>query len=327
MGGYTGSNVVCPQTGRGRSIAVVIIIDGRICPMTKLNGLGEVEFVKIYTLLDNQAKFNSPLLAQHGLSILLKITSKNVEKNILLDTGSNADTILHNMDILGLKPNMIDMIFLTHCHYDHTGGLIGLLKAINKEVPVIAHPAIFRDIYIFRPSLRVDAFMTKENSKQAILNNKGRLVLLDEPFNLMDGVISTGEVERTVDFEEPGVETYNVKDGKIVRDAIMDDMALVLNIKNKGLLVVTGCSHAGIVNILKHSMKITGINKIYGVMGGFHLISATSERVNKTISFFQEMDIKLVLGGHCTGFNALSKMSKELDEKFICLNSGLTYVL
>jgi 7,8-dihydropterin-6-yl-methyl-4-(beta-D-ribofuranosyl)aminobenzene 5'-phosphate synthase len=296
--------------------------------MTKLiNDPGEVESVKIFTLLDNYAKFDSPFLAQHGLSILLNITTKNVEKNLLLDTGSTADTILHNMNILGLKPDSIDMIFLSHCHYDHTGGLIGLLEAINKEVPIIAHPSIFRENYSFRPSLQFNPVMTEEHSKQAINDNKGRLVLIHEPFNLMDGVISTGEVERTVDFEGPGIEAYNVKDGKIVHDALMDDMSLVINIKNKGLFVVTGCSHAGIINILKHAMKITGINRIYGVMGGFHLISATDERINKTISFFQEMNIELVLGGHCTGFNALSKMADELGEKLRCLNSGLTYVL
>jgi 7,8-dihydropterin-6-yl-methyl-4-(beta-D-ribofuranosyl)aminobenzene 5'-phosphate synthase len=302
--------------------------------MTKLiNDPGEVESVKIYTLLDNHAEFNSSViaqhgfLAQHGLSILLKITSKNVERNILLDTGSTADTILYNMNILGLQPGCIDMIFLSHCHYDHTGGLTGLLKAIDKEVPVIAHPAIFRENYDFRPSLKVYAGMTEENGRQAITDNKGRLVLIDEPFNLMDGVISTGEVERTVDYEEPGVEVYNVQDGKIVRDVIMDDMSIVINIKNKGLLVATGCSHAGIVNILKQAMKITGIHKIYGVVGGFHLMGATSERINQTIAVLQAMDIKLVLGGHCTGFKALSKMADELGEKFICLNSGLTYEL
>jgi 7,8-dihydropterin-6-yl-methyl-4-(beta-D-ribofuranosyl)aminobenzene 5'-phosphate synthase len=297
------------------------------CRMPKfIKDPGEVESVKIFTLLDNQAKFTSPCLAQHGISILLNIATKYAEKNILLDTGPTADTVLYNMNILGLKPDSIDMIFLTHCHSDHTGGSIGLLKAINKEIHVIAHPSIFRENYIFRPSLS-DTGMTEDNRKEAIINNKGRLVLINEPFNLMDGVISTGEVERTVDFEEPGVEMYNVEDGKIVRDTLMDDMSLVLNIKNRGLLVVTGCSHAGIINILKYAMKITGINKIYGVIGGFHLMGAASDRINKTISMFQEMDTELVLGGHCTGLNALSKMSDKLGEKFRCLHSGLTYML
>jgi 7,8-dihydropterin-6-yl-methyl-4-(beta-D-ribofuranosyl)aminobenzene 5'-phosphate synthase len=295
--------------------------------MTKLiHDPGEVESVKIFTLLDNHAGFGSSFLAQHGLAILLNVTTAKTQKNILLDTGSTADTILYNMKILGLKPENIDMVFLTHCHYDHAGGLTGLLKAIDKEVPVIAHPAIFRENYIFSPGL-INAGMTEENNRQAIINNKGRLVLIAESFNLMDGVVSSGEVERTVDFEEPGIETYNVQDGKIVRDLLMDDLSLVLNIKNKGLLVVTGCSHAGIINILKHAMKITGISRIYGVIGGFHLIGATSERIDQTISFFQEMDLGLVLGGHCTGLKALAKMADELGEKFGYLHSGLTYML
>lgn len=294
-----------------------------------LNNPGEAESVKIFTLCDNHAgygPYNSAFLAQHGLSILLNIVTKHGEKNILLDTGSAADTILHNMKLLSLQPENIDMIFLTHCHYDHAGGVTGLLKAIKKEVPVIAHPSIFRENYIFKPSL-INAGIAEENGRQAIIDNGGRLVLIAEPFNLMDGVVSSGEVERTVDFEDSGIETYNVQDGKVVRDALMDDMALVINIKDKGLLVVTGCSHAGIINILRHAVKITGISRIYGVAGGFHLISATSERINRTLSYIQEMDIELVLGGHCTGLKALAKMTDEFGEKFRYLHSGLTYVL
>lgn len=286
-----------------------------------LINIGEVEQLKIFTLLDDYSGYESPFLAHHGISLLLEIVSGDVNKRILLDVGQSADPILYNAKLLGIDCNNIDEIFISHCHYDHTAGLVGILKEIDKEIPVIAHPTIFRENYIFKPYLR-NIGVTKENGREAIINNGGQLVLLDEPFHFMEGVISTGEIERAFDFEGHNIGTYNIEDGKVIPDKLIDDLSIVINIKDKGLFIVSGCSHAGIVNIINHAIKITGINKVYGLIGGLHLIEATDDRINKTVEALRKMDLQLVVAGHCTGLNALSKLSSVFKERFELLHSG-----
>lgn len=286
-----------------------------------LINIGEVEQLKIFTLLDDYSGYESPFLGHHGISLLLDVVSGNVNKRILLDAGQSADPILYNAKLHGIDPDIIDMIFISHCHYDHTAGLVGILKEINKEIPVVAHPTMFRENYIFKPYLR-NIGVTRENGREAIIENGGQLALLDEPFHLMNGVISTGEVERVVDFERQGIGTYNIEDGKVVPDKIIDDLSIVVNVKDKGLFIVSGCSHAGIVNIIKHAVKITGINKVYGLIGGLHLIEAADERIDKTVEALLEMNLELVVAGHCTGMKALSKLSTAFKDRFELLHSG-----
>lgn len=286
-----------------------------------VENIGEVEQLKVITLLDDYSGYESPFLGHHGISILLDLASKGIRKKVLLDVGQSAEPIFYNMKLLGIKPESIDMIVLSHCHYDHTGGLAAMLREIKKEIPVVAHPTIFRENYIFSPCLR-NIGMAGENCRQKIIESGAQLVLVDEPFRLMDGLVSTGEVKRVTDFEVQGIGTYNIEDGKVVPDKIIDDLSLVVNIKDKGLLVVAGCSHAGIINIIKHAVKITGISKVYGVIGGFHLIEASEERINKTVGALAEMGLELVVSGHCTGLKALSRMSEQLGDKFTLLHAG-----
>jgi len=286
-----------------------------------LINIGEVEYLKICTLLDDYSGYESPFLGQHGISLLLEVLSGDMYKRILLDVGQSADPVLHNAKLFGILPDSIDMIYISHCHYDHTAGLVGMLKEINKEIPVAAHPSIFRENYVFDPYLR-NIGITGENSREKIIESGGNLVLLDQPFHLMNGVISTGEVERVVDFEKQGIGTYNIENGKVVSDRIIDDISIVVNIKNKGLFIVSGCSHSGIVNIIKHAVKITGVDKVYGLIGGLHLIKADNVRINKTVEALMEMDLQLVVAGHCTGLNALSKLSNAFKERFQLLHSG-----
>jgi 7,8-dihydropterin-6-yl-methyl-4-(beta-D-ribofuranosyl)aminobenzene 5'-phosphate synthase len=286
-----------------------------------VTNMGEVESIRITTLIENCSGYGSNLVAQHGISFILDVKTSRLHKKILIDTGPETQSTLKNMELLGINPQEIDYIFLTHCHYDHTSALTGILKAIGRETPVIAHSTIFRENYIFQPCL-INAGLTSENGKEKVLLNNGRLILIDEPFNIMDGVISTGQIERTTNFEDTGIITYNVENGKIVKDNILDDMSIVVNIKDKGIFIITGCSHSGIINIIRHSIKITGINKVYGVLGGFHLLNASEERIEKTITMLKDMDIPIVGGGHCTGFYAQAKMSLELGEKFRNLYTG-----
>lgn len=284
--------------------------------------VGEVDSVEIVTLVEDYAGYETSFLAQHGISFLLDAKSGHVHKRVLMDVGQSSGPILHNMDILGIDPASIDMIFLSHCHYDHTRGLVGMLREIRKEgIPVIAHPMIFRPNYLLKPYLQ-HIGITGENSEERIGETGGCLALVREPFELLPGVISTGEVERVTDFEVPEPGIYNVEGGKLVKDQMLDDMSLIVNVRGKGLVLVTGCGHAGIINIIRHAVKITGVSRIEGLMGGFHLIEAGEEKIEKTVKALSEIDLGWVFSGHCTGFAANKRMSAVLGDKFNLLHAG-----
>jgi 7,8-dihydropterin-6-yl-methyl-4-(beta-D-ribofuranosyl)aminobenzene 5'-phosphate synthase len=283
--------------------------------------IGQVESVKITTLLDDYAGYETSFYAQHGISLLVEACSGGVCKRILLDVGQSGKPILHNMELLGIDPVSIDAVFLSHCHYDHTQGLVEILKAVGKGIPVIGHPSIFRENYVLKPFIR-NIGITEENGVQAIKAAGGQLFLTGETFEIMPGVFSTGEVERTVDFEKQGIGTYNLEDGHISGDRIIDDLSIVVNVNGKGLVVVVGCSHAGIVNIIRHARKITGVEKVAAVIGGFHLIEASKERIQKTAAALKEMDIELLAPGHCTGLKASAEIARELGNRFAQLHVG-----
>jgi 7,8-dihydropterin-6-yl-methyl-4-(beta-D-ribofuranosyl)aminobenzene 5'-phosphate synthase len=219
------------------------------------------------------------------------------------------------------------MIVLSHCHFDHTGGLKGMLDKINKNIPIIAHTDIFRENYMFKPCLK-NIGMTGDNTREKITASGGQLVLTDKSVRLMDGVVTTGEVERTTEFEKSFIGSYNLEDGKMIPDDIKDDISIVTTVKDKGIFIITGCSHAGIINIIKHAQKITGIEKVYGIIGGLHLIESpnetelSKERILKTAKSFAEMNLELVVAGHCTGILALNEIKNAVGDKFVQLHSG-----
>ena len=287
-----------------------------------LQTIGRVDSLRVTTLLDDYAGYETPFYAQHGIALLVELSTGGMCKRILLDVGQSAAPILHNMGILDIDPGSIDAIFLSHCHYDHTAGLVEMLKAIGREiVPVIAHTDIFRENYIFDPFIR-NIGITAKNGSEAIKAAGGHLVLTGEAFEIAPGVLSTGVVPRRLDFEEQGIGTYNLAKGAISGDQIEDDLSIVVHVKDVGLVVLVGCSHAGIVNIVTHSKELTGVDKVEAVMGGFHLIEAPAERIARTAQALEEMEISRVVAGHCTGLKACAELGRVLGERFELLHSG-----
>ncbi len=277
---------------------------------------------RIIAVLDDYAGYETSFLAQHGISFLLEIQSGRYFWRILMDVGQSASPILHNLDILEFSPSSIDAVVLSHCHYDHSVGLTEVLKAIGKKsIPVIAHPAIFRPNYTFDPFIRRIG-ITLENGKEAIEAAGGELVLIDEPVEIAPGVMTTGEVPRKRDFEEQGIGTYNIEGGKILPDEIRDDLSLAVKVAGKGLAVISGCSHAGIINIIDRSKEIAGEEHVDVVIGGFHLIEASQERIEKTVVAFDELGVGKVIAGHCTGLAALCEFRRILGDRFEQLHVG-----
>ncbi|ASJ10434.1 MBL fold metallo-hydrolase [Thermococcus sp. P6] len=267
--------------------------------------------MRVYTLVEDYSGYESPFLAQHGVSFLIEYRGKR----LLFDTGQSEKPVLHNMALLGLDPKDIDYIFLSHCHYDHTGGLPGILKAIGRDVPVIAHPTLFRRHFVIRPYLReVGVPFSREDVKG--------LFLTAEPFQIVENLYSTGEIREREDFERTPLEVYTLKNGSIVRDELLDDMSVVVK-TSQGLVVVSGCSHAGIVSIVKRAIKITGEKRVKAVIGGFHLIGASEERIRRTVEEFKKLGVEEVYTGHCTGLRAEAAFLEAYGESFHRLHSGM----
>ena len=287
-----------------------------------MHPLNQVDSLRITTLVDDYVGHQPRLYAEHGISFLVEISSGKKKKNILFDTGQSGTPLLHNMELLDVDPSSIDAVFLSHCHYDHTGGLVEVLTAIGKNnLPVIGHPAIFRDNYVFDPFIR-NIGITEKNGIGALEDRGGQLILIKDPFEIMPGVLSSGEVPRRMDFEQQSVVNYNLVDGALVIDQREDDLSIIVNVKNVGLVVLVGCSHAGIINIINHAKDITGIDKVEAVMGGFPLIKAADEKIFKTARALSELDIATVIAGHCTGFKACAELDRVLKSRFQLMHCG-----
>ena len=279
--------------------------------------LGYLQEATISVLAEDTIGFDTPFIGRFGLSVLLELKTETLEKHILYDTNSAAAPILHNLKIMGKSLDKVTEIFLSHCHYDHTDGLFGILEAINQQLPVVAHPEIFRPCFEINPD-GIRHIGIVGQSRQDLEQKGAIFTLTTEPLNLMAGVTTSGEIERVTPFEVLE-DLYTIVDGKVVQDHEKDDAAVILNL-NDGLVIVTGCAHAGIVNTMMHAKKITGVDKIHAVIGGLHLIDASEEKIEKSIEALHEVD--WIFAGHCTGFDGLRKLANEHGNRFARIHTG-----
>lgn len=286
---------------------------------------GELDNLKITVLAEDSVLYESPYLGQHGISFLLEgIRGKDVRR-ILVDVGQNSQALLSNMRILNISPSTIDAIVLTHCHYDHTKGIVNMLREIGKRgIPVIAHPSIFRLNFLTKPYFRHEG-ITQDDSREKIEKAGANLSLTKDSLVIMPGIITTGEVKRHTEFEEVGIELKTIKNGRVRDDLMLDDISVIANIRGKGLVIVTGCSHAGIVNIAKHAMELTGCRKIEAIIGGLHLVDAPEARIKRTVEELSKLKVTWICAGHCTGFKAQVELYLTFAGKFSPLHTGMQF--
>jgi len=285
--------------------------------------IGSVDRLKIITLINNSPKYDTFFKGCFGISFWLELTSGNIHRNILFDVGPIAEPLLYNADKMNLKLSDIDMIILSHCHFDHTAALAEVIPEIGHEVPIIGHPDIFRPNFVLKPEF-MNYGMVGKNTRENIERLGGYFILSKSPLELIPGFLFTGEVERTTAFEETGgVSCFTIDgEGNLVPDSLKDDISVVINVKDKGIVIITGCAHAGTVNILRHSIKISGIDVVEGIMGGFHLLEAGEERVDLTIAEFKKYNPTWVAPMHCTGLVPSAKIAMAFPDRYREINVG-----
>lgn len=269
--------------------------------------------LRITTLSENTA--GRGMLAEWGLSFLIETDGIN----ILFDTGGGISAS-HNADALGIDLSRVDKIILSHGHPDHTGGLKQVLRKINKEIEIIAHPDIW-SAKCRRRQGRADKPMGIPFPRQELESLGARFKLTTEPVAITDRIMTSGEIPMTNDFEELDSGLFVREDAGFQPDELNDDLALIINTE-VGLVVILGCAHHGIINTLHHARKLTGIKPIHAVLGGAHLLDVPQERIRRTVKALKELDIKKLGLCHCTSLPATCVLAREFGERFFFNNTG-----
>ena len=259
------------------------------------------------------------LLAEHGFSALVTIAKSDRETRVLFDTGRTPDGMVENMRRLGLSPRDVDIIVLSHGHWDHTTGMDGLARELGtRNVPVLIHPEFWSRRRVALPGRT--PIELPSTSKGALEGAGFEIVEETQPSFLLDGsLLVTGEVDRTSAFERgfPGHEAHRQEDWR-PDPLILDDQALVANVRGQGLVVLTGCGHAGIVNILRYVRKLTGQDHFHAVIGGFHLSGPAFEPIiAPTCDALAELRPDYLVPAHCTGWRAMHALAARFPDEFI----------
>jgi 7,8-dihydropterin-6-yl-methyl-4-(beta-D-ribofuranosyl)aminobenzene 5'-phosphate synthase len=327
--------------------------------MPAIEHFGQTPNATVTVLIDNHADFmvdstdtviryfDEPLLAEHGFAALIDLPDADVR--ILWDAGITRISLLENMRRIKIDPTTIQKIAVSHGHGDHTAAITDVLAAIgagpkprkwdqdtpmeeiqawmrNQRVPVIAHPAIFRERWGLRKDgSRFGPVLPPPRGEWEAAG--AEIVLSEGPHQLGPGCWTTGAVPR-LSFERAGrSKRAAYREGEtLVQDDIIDDQAVAINVEDKGLVVVAGCAHSGIVNTVNYAREISGVDRVWAILGGFHLGPANDEEIERTIDEIRKLEPAMVVPSHCTGFKAISQFATRMPDQFVLGAVGTKYL-
>jgi 7,8-dihydropterin-6-yl-methyl-4-(beta-D-ribofuranosyl)aminobenzene 5'-phosphate synthase len=270
--------------------------------------------IKLTTLSENTAS-RVGLLAEWGLSILVEADNYKV----LLDTGLGISAV-YNAAIMGIDLSAVDRIVLSHGHRDHTGGFKHVLNAMRKQIEVIAHPDIWAAKYSRTFSKR-EQYAGIPFARESLESRGASFNLTKEPVWITDNIVTTGEIAMHTEYEKIDRKLLVREGGELRPDPLRDDLALIIK-SQKGLIVVLGCGHRGLINTLHHAQKIIGVEQIHMVVGGTHLIHASKEQMDFTIADLKKLGVERIGVSHCTGLPAAAVLFQEFGDNFFFNNTG-----
>lgn len=267
---------------------------------------------------------SSSILAEHGFSSLITVFCDDAPRSMLFDFGFSEHGAAFNAQALGADLPRVEAMALSHGHLDHVGGLNALVEKTGKKgLPLVLHPAAFRNPRFMKVTEEIKFYFpafTREKAQAAGADVNET----DKPCPMLDNTAAfLGQVPRTTPFEHGAPNLYCEIDGKERPDPFDDDSAMVFNVRDKGLVVISGCAHSGIVNTVAHAIKITGEQKVMAIMGGFHLSGMDMDTVVKpTIEALKAFNPEYIIPTHCTGRQAVQMMENEMPDSFILNMSG-----
>jgi 7,8-dihydropterin-6-yl-methyl-4-(beta-D-ribofuranosyl)aminobenzene 5'-phosphate synthase len=326
-------------------LAVRVVIDSYQFAVAPSKSLGEVDVQHFGWGISGDKPPGRTLISEFGLSMHAESQRGAETRNILMDFGFTSQALVNNVDLLGIDPAALDALVLSHGHYDHFGGIAGFLRAGNGKLKANL------PLYVGGE----ECFCSREWTAPPVQGNFGALdrraleeadiavVFAEEPAFVADHAFTTGQI-RLSSFEKllsPSAMTIGVQDGigcypdefseeertkAAIPDQFRHEIAIAFNLKGRGLVVMTSCSHRGVVNAIKQAQAASGVQKVHAVIGGFHLAPYKEDYVRETIKALQEIDLDYLIPLHCTGepFYEIAKL--EMPTKLLRSYTGSRFV-
>ncbi|WP_300656059.1 MBL fold metallo-hydrolase [Pseudomonas sp.] len=270
------------------------------------------------------SEIKNSVLAEHGFSALVTIFTGARTHRILFDFGFSEHGAAFNVDALDVDLKEVETLVLSHGHIDHFGGMRQLVEKVGrKDIKLVVHPAAFRHPrYIkFTEEMRINF---PPFTREAVKDMGVSLLEKSGPHLLADGfILFLGEIPRTSDFERGMPNAFYEDQGEAKHDSIEDDTAIVANVKGQGLVILSGCAHSGIINTVRYAQEVTGVEKVFVVMGGFHLTGPDyASIINTTTDALKDIRPRYIVPTHCTGRNAVMHIEQEMNREFLLNMAG-----
>ncbi len=286
-----------------------------------------IDEIYIRIIVDGKASVRN-LMGEAGFAALVDIFYDDMSNiRLLFDTAGATPALMHNLKVGEIDSTSIDMIILSHGHWDHVGGLMDVLSWTGNRTPVLYHPnALAPKIFTADDGKEQDVGIKKYFSTDE-LQSSTEVIETTEPYLIGEGIWTTGEVPRTNDFEKLTgnlTKVHTIKDGKKIPDEVEDDLSLIFQLKDGSVVILAGCCHAGIANTMNHATTITGTSSIVAVTGGLHLYNASKERLTKTIEHLKGFPLTTLAPCHCTGLRGQAALMYAFEDIFKEIGVGST---